>query len=124
MCGVFICAIPFTHMHIVPLVFTYPALLTKIPTYGIFHKALYYNSVKYYTILVCSWFVQVDTDDYKASFIKTSDESKTLEVSDLRASTSYSVVVTAFTGELHLAYIEGTSSPLVTVSTFDASMSK
>ncbi|XP_053260704.1 phosphatidylinositol phosphatase PTPRQ isoform X2 [Podarcis raffonei] len=62
----------------------------------------------------------VDTDDYKASFIKTNDEDKNLDVSGLRAFTRYSVVVTAFTGDIHAAHIEGKSSPAVIVSTFEA----
>ncbi|KAH0616712.1 hypothetical protein JD844_028043 [Phrynosoma platyrhinos] len=37
----------------------------------------------------------VDTDDYKASFVKTNDEERTLAISGLRAFTRYSVVVTA-----------------------------
>ncbi|KAJ6651382.1 hypothetical protein lerEdw1_020955 [Lerista edwardsae] len=62
----------------------------------------------------------VDTDDYKASFVKTNDENKTLDVSGLRAFTRYSVVVTAFTGDLHAAHIDGKSSTPVIVSTFEA----
>ncbi|XP_028601411.2 phosphatidylinositol phosphatase PTPRQ isoform X2 [Podarcis muralis] len=62
----------------------------------------------------------VDTDDYKASFVKTNDEDKNLDVSGLRAFTRYSVVVTAFTGDIHAAHIEGKSSPAVIVSTFEA----
>ncbi|XP_066489466.1 phosphatidylinositol phosphatase PTPRQ [Tiliqua scincoides] len=62
----------------------------------------------------------VDTDDYKASFVKTNDENKTLDVSGLRAFTRYSVVVTAFTGDLHAAHIDGKSSTAVIVSTFEA----
>lgn len=68
-------------------------------------------------------FVQVDTDDYKASFVKTNDENKTLDVSGLRAFTRYSVVVTAFTGDLHAAHIDGKSSTPVIVSTFEAGTS-
>ncbi|XP_061438720.1 phosphatidylinositol phosphatase PTPRQ [Rhineura floridana] len=62
----------------------------------------------------------VDTDDYKASFVKTNDEDKNLDVSGLRAFTRYSVVVTAFTGDIHAAHIEGKSSTSVIVSTFEA----
>ncbi|XP_062990783.1 phosphatidylinositol phosphatase PTPRQ [Elgaria multicarinata webbii] len=61
----------------------------------------------------------VDTDDYKASFVKTNDEDKTLNISGLRAFTRYSVVVTAFTGDIHAAHIEGKSSTSVIVSTFE-----
>nr|XP_056702969.1 phosphatidylinositol phosphatase PTPRQ [Euleptes europaea] len=62
----------------------------------------------------------VDTDEYKASYVKADDESKMLEVSDLKAFTRYSVVVTAFTGDIHAAHIEGKSSTSVIVSTFEA----
>ncbi|XP_060100400.1 phosphatidylinositol phosphatase PTPRQ [Heteronotia binoei] len=62
----------------------------------------------------------VDTDEYKASFVKTDYESKILEVSNLKAFTRYSVVVTAFTGDIHAAHIEGKSSTSVIISTFEA----
>ncbi|XP_078233068.1 phosphatidylinositol phosphatase PTPRQ isoform X1 [Pogona vitticeps] len=62
----------------------------------------------------------VDTDDYKASFVKTNDEDKILVITGLRAFTRYSVVVTAFTGDIHAAHTEGKASPSVIVSTFEA----
>ncbi|EMP36509.1 Phosphotidylinositol phosphatase PTPRQ, partial [Chelonia mydas] len=62
----------------------------------------------------------VDSDDYKASFLKTNYEGKTLEISDLKSFTRYSVVVTAFTGDVSAARIEGKSSTSVIVSTFEA----
>uniref|UniRef100_A0A8D0GQE2 Phosphatidylinositol phosphatase PTPRQ n=1 Tax=Sphenodon punctatus TaxID=8508 RepID=A0A8D0GQE2_SPHPU len=61
----------------------------------------------------------VDSDDYKATFVKTNDESKTLEISDLRPFTRYSVLVTAFTGDIYAAHIEGKSSTSAIVSTFE-----
>ncbi|XP_053114008.1 phosphatidylinositol phosphatase PTPRQ [Hemicordylus capensis] len=62
----------------------------------------------------------VNTDDYKASFVKTNDENKTLEVSGLSPFTRYSVVVTAFTGDIHAAHIEGKPSTSVIISTLEA----
>ncbi|KAF7248532.1 Phosphatidylinositol phosphatase PTPRQ [Varanus komodoensis] len=62
----------------------------------------------------------VDTDYYKASFVQTNYEDKTLNISGLRAFTRYSVVVTAFTGDIHAAHIEGKSSTSVIFSTFEA----
>ncbi|XP_067415991.1 phosphatidylinositol phosphatase PTPRQ isoform X5 [Emydura macquarii macquarii] len=62
----------------------------------------------------------VDGDDYNTSFLKTNYEGKTLEISDLKSFTRYSVVVTAFTGAVTAARIEGKSSTSVIVSTFEA----
>ncbi|XP_075788523.1 phosphatidylinositol phosphatase PTPRQ isoform X2 [Pelodiscus sinensis] len=70
----------------------------------------------FYLIYVTS----VDSDDYKASFLKTNYEGKTLEISELKAFTRYSVVVTAFTGDVNAAHVEGKSSSSVIVSTFEA----
>ncbi|XP_062838740.1 phosphatidylinositol phosphatase PTPRQ isoform X3 [Anolis carolinensis] len=62
----------------------------------------------------------VDTEDYKASFVKTNEEETTLAISGLMAFTRYSVVVTAFTGDIHAAHNEGKPSSAVIVSTSEA----
>ncbi|NXF86753.1 PTPRQ phosphatase, partial [Eubucco bourcierii] len=62
----------------------------------------------------------VNNDNYKAQFLKTNDESKVLEVSDLKAFTRYSVVIIAFTGDINAALLEGKASSPVMVSTFEA----
>ncbi|XP_076189734.1 phosphatidylinositol phosphatase PTPRQ isoform X3 [Aptenodytes patagonicus] len=62
----------------------------------------------------------VDNDNYKAQFLKTNDEGKVLEISDLKAFTRYSVVIIAFTGDVNAALIEGKASSPVIVSTFEA----
>ncbi|XP_074868405.1 phosphatidylinositol phosphatase PTPRQ isoform X2 [Carettochelys insculpta] len=62
----------------------------------------------------------VDSDDYKASFLKTNYEGKSLEIAELKSFTRYSVVVTAFTGDVNAARIDGKSSTSVIVSTFEA----
>ncbi|XP_068024232.1 phosphatidylinositol phosphatase PTPRQ-like, partial [Melanerpes formicivorus] len=62
----------------------------------------------------------VDNDNYKAQFLKTNDEGKVLEVSDLKAFTRYSVVIIAFTGDVNAALLEGKASSPVIVSTFEA----
>ncbi|KAM6302420.1 phosphatidylinositol phosphatase PTPRQ [Podargus strigoides] len=62
----------------------------------------------------------VDNDNYKAQFLKTNDEGKVLEISDLKAFTRYSVVIIAFTGDVNAALLEGKASSPVTVSTFEA----
>ncbi|XP_054029762.1 phosphatidylinositol phosphatase PTPRQ [Dryobates pubescens] len=62
----------------------------------------------------------VDNDNYKAQFLKTNDEGKDLEVSDLKAFTRYSVVIIAFTGDVNAALLEGKASSPVIVSTFEA----
>ncbi|XP_071622442.1 phosphatidylinositol phosphatase PTPRQ [Heliangelus exortis] len=62
----------------------------------------------------------VDNDNYKAQFLKTNDENKVLEISDLKAFTRYSVVIIAFTGDVNAALIEGKASSPVIVSTFEA----
>ncbi|KAM6436186.1 phosphatidylinositol phosphatase PTPRQ isoform 2-T2 [Liasis olivaceus] len=62
----------------------------------------------------------VDTNYYQASFVKANYEDKTLSISGLRAFTRYSIVVTAFVGDVHTAHTEGKSSSSVIVSTFEA----
>ncbi|KFV78560.1 Phosphatidylinositol phosphatase PTPRQ, partial [Struthio camelus australis] len=62
----------------------------------------------------------VDNDNYKAQFLKTNDEGKALEISDLKAFTRYSVIIIAFTGDVNAAPVEGKASSPVIVSTFEA----
>ncbi|XP_021240934.1 phosphatidylinositol phosphatase PTPRQ isoform X5 [Numida meleagris] len=62
----------------------------------------------------------VDNENYKAQFLRTKDEGKILEISDLKAFTRYSVVITAFTGDVNAAAMEGKASSPVIVSTFEA----
>ncbi|XP_027521561.1 phosphatidylinositol phosphatase PTPRQ isoform X4 [Corapipo altera] len=62
----------------------------------------------------------VDNGNYKAQFLKTKDEVKVLEISDLKAFTRYSVVIIAFTGDVNAALLEGKASSPVIVSTFEA----
>uniref|UniRef100_A0A8C4U3R0 Phosphatidylinositol phosphatase PTPRQ n=1 Tax=Falco tinnunculus TaxID=100819 RepID=A0A8C4U3R0_FALTI len=62
----------------------------------------------------------VDNDNYKAQFLKTNEEGKVLEISDLKAFTRYSVVIIAFTGDVNAALLEGQASSPVIVSTFEA----
>ncbi|XP_052630621.1 phosphatidylinositol phosphatase PTPRQ isoform X1 [Harpia harpyja] len=62
----------------------------------------------------------VDNDNYKAQFLKTNNEGKVLEISDLKAFTRYSVVIIAFTGDINAALLEGKASSPVIVSTFEA----
>ncbi|OXB69015.1 hypothetical protein ASZ78_012843 [Callipepla squamata] len=70
----------------------------------------------YYLIDITS----VDNENYKAQFLRTNDEGKILEISDLKAFTRYSVVIIAFTGDVNAAAIEGKASSPVIVSTFEA----
>uniref|UniRef100_A0A8C5L089 Phosphatidylinositol phosphatase PTPRQ n=1 Tax=Jaculus jaculus TaxID=51337 RepID=A0A8C5L089_JACJA len=62
----------------------------------------------------------VDNDDFNVSFIKSNEENKTIEIDDLRIFTRYSVVITAFTGDISAAYVEGKSSAEVIVTTLES----
>ncbi|KAM7056127.1 phosphatidylinositol phosphatase PTPRQ [Acridotheres tristis] len=62
----------------------------------------------------------VDNENYKAQFLKTNEEDKFLEISDLKAFTRYSVVIIAFTGDVNAVLLEGKASSPVIVSTFEA----
>ncbi|ELW70529.1 Phosphotidylinositol phosphatase PTPRQ, partial [Tupaia chinensis] len=62
----------------------------------------------------------VDNDDFNISFIKSNEENKTIEIKDLKVFTRYSVVITAFTGNVSTAYIEGKSSAEVMVTTLES----
>ncbi|XP_063303215.1 phosphatidylinositol phosphatase PTPRQ [Pelobates fuscus] len=59
-------------------------------------------------------------EDYNHVFIKWSNESQNLLVSDLKPFTKYSVIITAFTGDVQSAFTEGQSSSAVTVTTLEA----
>lgn len=71
-------------------------------------------------LLFLNFILQVDNENYKAQFLRTNDEGKILEISDLKAFTRYSVVIIAFTGDVNAAAIEGKASSPVIVSTFEA----
>ncbi|KAM9671436.1 phosphatidylinositol phosphatase PTPRQ isoform 1-T1 [Trichechus inunguis] len=62
----------------------------------------------------------VDSDEFNISFIKSNEENKTIEIKDLKIFTRYSVVITAFTGNISAAYVEGKSSDEVIVTTLEA----
>nr|XP_015286745.1 PREDICTED: phosphatidylinositol phosphatase PTPRQ isoform X1 [Macaca fascicularis] len=70
----------------------------------------------YYLIDVKS----VDNDEFNISFIKSNEENKTIEIKDLETFTRYSVVITAFTGNISAAYVEGKSSAEVIVTTLES----
>lgn len=74
------------------------------------------------TIFLFFYFLQVDNENYKAQFLKTNEEDKVLEISDLKAFTRYSVVIIAFTGDVNAALLEGKASSPVIVSTFEAGL--
>ncbi|XP_007951364.1 phosphatidylinositol phosphatase PTPRQ [Orycteropus afer afer] len=62
----------------------------------------------------------VDSDEFNISFIKSNEENKTIEINDLKIFTRYSVVITAFTGNISVAYAEGKSSDEVIVTTLES----
>ncbi|XP_065790222.1 phosphatidylinositol phosphatase PTPRQ isoform X4 [Muntiacus reevesi] len=62
----------------------------------------------------------VDSDEFNISLIKSNEENKTIEVKDLEIFTRYSVVITAFTGNLSVAYVEGKSSAEIIVTTLES----
>ncbi|XP_075407342.1 phosphatidylinositol phosphatase PTPRQ isoform X1 [Tenrec ecaudatus] len=62
----------------------------------------------------------VDSDEFNISFLKSNEENKTIEIKDLKVFTRYSVVVTAFTGNLSAACVEGKSSDEVLVTTLES----
>ncbi|XP_069845283.1 phosphatidylinositol phosphatase PTPRQ [Dipodomys merriami] len=62
----------------------------------------------------------VDNDDFNVSFMKSNEENKTIEINDLQIFTRYSVVVTAFTGNVSTAYVDGESSAKVIVTTLES----
>nr|KAF6370255.1 protein tyrosine phosphatase receptor type Q [Myotis myotis] len=62
----------------------------------------------------------VDSDEFNISLIKSNEENKTIEIKDLKIFTRYSVVITAFTGNVSAAYVEGKSSAEVIVTTLES----
>lgn len=52
--------------------------------------------------------------------MKSNEENKTIEIKDLKIFTRYSVVITAFTGNMSTAYGEGKSSAEVIVTTLES----
>ncbi|XP_023376916.1 phosphatidylinositol phosphatase PTPRQ isoform X1 [Pteropus vampyrus] len=62
----------------------------------------------------------VDSDEFNISLIKSNEENKTIEIKDLKIFTRYSVVITAFTGNISAAYMEGKSSAEVIVTTLES----
>ncbi|XP_061060852.1 phosphatidylinositol phosphatase PTPRQ isoform X3 [Eubalaena glacialis] len=62
----------------------------------------------------------VDSDEFNISLIKSNGENKTIEIEDLKIFTRYSVVITAFTGNISAAHVEGKSSAEVIVTTLES----
>ncbi|XP_070110742.1 phosphatidylinositol phosphatase PTPRQ isoform X2 [Equus caballus] len=62
----------------------------------------------------------VDTDEFNISLIKSNEENNTIEIKDLKIFTRYSVVITAFTGNITAAYVDGKSSSEVIVTTLES----
>ncbi|XP_012669614.2 phosphatidylinositol phosphatase PTPRQ [Otolemur garnettii] len=62
----------------------------------------------------------VDNDEFNITFLKSNEENKTIEVKDLNIFTKYSVVITAFTGNISAAYMGGKSSAEVIVTTLES----
>ncbi|KAM6215356.1 phosphatidylinositol phosphatase PTPRQ [Rhynchocyon petersi] len=62
----------------------------------------------------------VDSDEFNISFIKSNEDNKTIAIKDLKIFTRYSVLITAFTGNVSTAYVEGKSSDEVIVTTLES----
>ncbi|KAM9311607.1 phosphatidylinositol phosphatase PTPRQ [Gastrophryne carolinensis] len=62
----------------------------------------------------------VNDEEFRMEFVRWSNESRSIEVMDLKPFTNYSVIVTAFTGDLESALTEGKSSNPVITTTFEA----
>ncbi|KAL6029972.1 hypothetical protein STEG23_013034, partial [Scotinomys teguina] len=62
----------------------------------------------------------VDNDDFNISFVKSNEENKTIEINDLKVFTRYSVVITAFIGNVSGAYAEGKTSTEVIITTLES----
>ncbi|XP_068132972.1 phosphatidylinositol phosphatase PTPRQ isoform X2 [Hyperolius riggenbachi] len=58
--------------------------------------------------------------DYKKEFVRWSNESKSIEVTGLKPFTNYSVMITAFTGDLESAVTEGKASDPLIATTLEA----
>nr|XP_033808593.1 phosphatidylinositol phosphatase PTPRQ isoform X3 [Geotrypetes seraphini] len=62
----------------------------------------------------------VDSNDYNTEFIRLANESRILDVFDLKPFTRYSVVVVAFTGDKDAAHVEGKPTHPIIVTTLEA----
>ncbi|EDM16767.1 rCG49085 [Rattus norvegicus] len=62
----------------------------------------------------------VDDDDFNISFLKSNEENKTTEINNLEVFTRYSVVITAFVGNVSRAYTDGKSSAEVIITTLES----
>ncbi|KAL1774931.1 phosphatidylinositol phosphatase PTPRQ [Sigmodon hispidus] len=62
----------------------------------------------------------VDNNDFNVSFVKSNEENKTIEINDLKIFTRYSVVITAFIGNVSGAYAQGKSSAEVVITTLES----
>ncbi|XP_017169427.1 phosphatidylinositol phosphatase PTPRQ isoform X2 [Mus musculus] len=62
----------------------------------------------------------VDNDNFNISFVKSNEENKTTEINDLEVFTRYSVVITAFVGNVSGAYTDGKSSAEVIITTLES----
>ncbi|XP_066113682.1 phosphatidylinositol phosphatase PTPRQ isoform X2 [Saccopteryx bilineata] len=62
----------------------------------------------------------VDSDEFNISLIKSNEENKTIEIKNLKIFTRYAVVITAFTGNVSAAYVEGKSSAEMIVTTLES----
>ncbi|KAM8802889.1 phosphatidylinositol phosphatase PTPRQ isoform 2-T2 [Rhynchonycteris naso] len=62
----------------------------------------------------------VDNDEFNISLIKSNEENKTIEIKNLKIFTRYAVVITAFTGNVSAAYVEGKSSAEMIVTTLES----
>ncbi|KAM8974303.1 LOW QUALITY PROTEIN: phosphatidylinositol phosphatase PTPRQ [Pelodytes ibericus] len=62
----------------------------------------------------------VSSEEYSNVFVKWSNESQNIVVNNLKPFTKYSVTITAFTGDLQSAFIEGQSSSVVIATTLEA----
>nr|XP_017527742.2 phosphatidylinositol phosphatase PTPRQ [Manis javanica] len=62
----------------------------------------------------------VDSDEFNISIIKSNEENKTIEIKDLEIFTRYSVVITAFTGNISVVWGEGKSSVEMIVTTLES----
>ncbi|XP_077121613.1 phosphatidylinositol phosphatase PTPRQ [Ranitomeya variabilis] len=62
----------------------------------------------------------VKNADYSKEFIRWSNESRNIEIMGLKPFTSYSIIVTAFTGDVDSAVTEGKPSNPVTATTLEA----
>uniref|UniRef100_A0A8C5Q2H1 Protein tyrosine phosphatase receptor type Q n=1 Tax=Leptobrachium leishanense TaxID=445787 RepID=A0A8C5Q2H1_9ANUR len=62
----------------------------------------------------------VNSEEYDQVFVKWNNESQNLVVSNLKPFTRYSIIITAFTGDIQSAFIEGKSSNAMIATTMEA----